>query len=367
VWWKSVAVAPSRPQRVYVTGYQVAGVLADGGQSPPTTHLQISDDSGTSWRESPLTGVSFGAMPLIYVLGVDPGNPDIVLASSSLANAPGDRLYRSTDGGTSWTDVLDTSSPIIDLSIETTGTVLVATLGTGTAGAGPFQSTDHGASFSPMIGAPQLACTSPARRRCAVGCGAGGEPDSAVATTGTAPAGPLFSFVELAGPLDCRAGTGEHDTAAACGPRCRRSCHHAPPPAASARRRRPPPPPKNPAALRTGTAPDAVGSIALLVRAVRPRPAPPQWRATLATSVSDDAPALRGCQLGLDAVAPARIAEDDAGPSCITAVGVRRSAVSIPAISADTEATGTRGGGGGPAEPTASATRRSARDRRRRR
>src|SRR5262249_18580945 len=124
VWWKSVAVAPSRPQRIYVTGYQVAGTLADGGQSPPTTHLQIRGDRGAHWREAPLTGVAFGAMPIVYVLGVDPSNPDIVLISSSLANAAGDRLYRSTDGGTSWTDVLDTSSPIVDLAVEASGGVV---------------------------------------------------------------------------------------------------------------------------------------------------------------------------------------------------------------------------------------------------
>jgi MYXO-CTERM domain-containing protein len=213
VWWKSVAAAPSRPQRVYVTGYQVAGALADGGQSPPTTHFEISDDSGAHWRESSLTGVAFGAMPLVYVLGVDPGNPDVVMMSSSLANGAGDRLYRSTDGGASWTDVLDTRSPIVDLAFETSGTVVVATLGASASGAGPFQSTDRGASFASLVGAPQLACVGQRGDGAVFGCGANWEPDfQAVARTrdGTRWS-KLFRFVELAGPLDCPAGTGEHD------------------------------------------------------------------------------------------------------------------------------------------------------------
>ncbi|HEY6175354.1 MAG TPA: hypothetical protein VIX73_12945, partial [Kofleriaceae bacterium] len=270
VWWKSVAAAPSRPQRVYITGYQVAGVMPDGGQSPPTTHLQISDDSGAHWHESALTGVAFGAMPLVYVLGVDPSNPDIVLLSSSLANAAGDRLYRSTDGGTSWSDVLDTSSPIVDLSIEATGTVLVATLGTSGAGNGPFQSTDRGASFAPMAGAPQLACIGQRSDGAVFGCGANWEPDfKAVArTTDGTSWSKLFRFVELAGPLDCPAGTGEHDTCGEMWPALQQqfattgptACGLDSPPADDA----PPLSKKSGGCCETGTAPGALGGFALL-------------------------------------------------------------------------------------------------------
>jgi len=209
VWWKSIAVAPTRAQRVYATGYQVAGTLPDGGQSPPTTHLVISDDTGAHWQESPLTGVQFGAMPLVFVLGVDPSNPEALLMSSSLANGPGDRLYRSIDGGLSWTDVLATSSPIVDLAIERSGSVVVATLN-----AQSFVSTDRGAAFSPMTGAPQLACIGQRGDGALFACGANWEPDfMAVAkSTDGASWAKQFRFVELAGPVDCPAGTAERDT-----------------------------------------------------------------------------------------------------------------------------------------------------------
>jgi hypothetical protein len=211
VWWKSIAVAPSRSERVYATGYQVAGMLPDGGQSPPTTHLEVSDDTGAHWAQAALTGLSFGAMPLVYVLGVDPANPDVVMLSSSLANGPGDRLYRTTDGGASWTDVLDTPSPIVDLAFEPGGTVTVATLA-----AAAFRSTDRGASFAPLVGAPQLSCIGRRGDGAVFGCGANWAPDEKALARSTDGAtwSKAFRFVEIAGPLDCPAGTGEHDTCA---------------------------------------------------------------------------------------------------------------------------------------------------------
>lgn len=215
IWWKSVAVAPSRPQRIYATGYQVAGTLPDGGRAQPTTHLRISDDSGAHWAESPLTGVAFGAMPLVYVLGVDPANPDALLMSSSLAAGAGDRLYRSTDGGLTFTEVLETASPIIDLAIEQTGNVVVATFAA-SASAVVFQSADRGASFAPMTSAPQLSCIGQRSDGAVFGCGANWEPDfKAVARAGDGASwNKVFRFVELAGPLDCPAGTGEHEMCA---------------------------------------------------------------------------------------------------------------------------------------------------------
>lgn len=212
IWWKSVAVAPSRAQRIYATGYQVAGSLASGGQRPPTAHLEVSDDTGARWQESPLTGVAFGAVPEVLVLGVDPDNPDIVLLSSVLASAPGDRLYRSIDGGRTWTDILDTTSPIVDLAALPSGDVLVATLG-----AGAFRSTDHGASFQPLIGSPQLGCIGQRGDGAVFGCGASWEPDfAAVARSQDGITWrKVFRFAELAGPLACPAGTAQHDACAA--------------------------------------------------------------------------------------------------------------------------------------------------------
>jgi photosystem II stability/assembly factor-like uncharacterized protein len=213
IWWRSLLVAPGRAARVYVTGYEVAGTAPDGGTRPPATHVRITDDLGARWTESPLAGVMFAPVPLVLVVGVDRDNPDIVLLRSAGANPPqGDRLYRSTDGGVTWAEVLATAAPIADVAMTRAGGVLVAT-----TGGGAFRSSDHGATFGELAGAPQLGCIGEAADGTLYGCGANWEPDfKAVARSSDGAAwSKVFRFVELAGPLDCPAGTAEHDVCGA--------------------------------------------------------------------------------------------------------------------------------------------------------
>jgi hypothetical protein len=212
IWWKSVLVAPTRATRIYATGYQVAGMADDGGQMPPTAHFLISDDGGDAWTPSPLAGVRYGPTPIVLVVGVDRTNPDIVIMISTSGNRPeGDLLYRSTDGGVTWAEVLASPEPILDVTLTDAGGVLVATLGGAT-----FQSTDHGASFAAMADTPQLACIGQRPDGSLYGCATNWEPDfKAVAQSADGTRwDKVFRFVDLAGPLDCPAGTAEHD---ACG------------------------------------------------------------------------------------------------------------------------------------------------------
>jgi hypothetical protein len=211
IWGKSVAVAPSDPNRVYITGYQVAGTAADGGQMQPTAHFLRSTDDGAHWTESALAGVQVNATPTTIVAAVDPQHPEIVYMISLLANPPdGDRLYRSTDGGTTFTEVLSTTDPIRGVVVRDAQTVLVATQMSGS-----FRSTDGGVTFQPMTGAPQLACLGQAPDGTLVGCGANWDPDyMAVARSsdGGASWQKMWRFVELHGAVSCPAGTPERDT-----------------------------------------------------------------------------------------------------------------------------------------------------------
>jgi hypothetical protein len=219
IWWKSVKVARSNPSRVYIGGYQVAGTLPDGGQMPPTAHFFRSDDDGAHWTESALTGVAFGGLPLVLVAAVDRHNADLVFMTSVGANAAvnGDMLYLSTDGGTTWTEVLTASGTIADVVLVDPRTVYVTTWlqsGVDMIGGPAYVSSDGGQTFTPLGGAPQLACLGMRDDGTLVGCGANWDPDfKAVATSSDGQTWQkVWRFVELAGPLACPDGTAEHDT-----------------------------------------------------------------------------------------------------------------------------------------------------------
>jgi len=211
IWWKSVKVAPSNPATVYITGYQVAGT--------PTAYLYRTTNGGMQWTPSPLASVQYASTPVLRVKAVDPTNPDIVFMASEGANPPtGDRLYRSADGGVTWTEVLATTSSIHDVVIRDAQNVLVATQvkgATSIMGGPTFSSTDAGASFAPLAGAPQLACLAQRADGTLFGCGANWDPDfKAVAKSadGGASWEKVWRFVEIAGAVQCGAGTVQHDT-----------------------------------------------------------------------------------------------------------------------------------------------------------
>jgi len=211
IWWKSIKVARSSPQRVYATGYQVA----------PTARafLERTDTTGASWTEKPLPSTfQYGSTPLVFVSAVDPTNPDHLYLTSLEANPPrGDRLYRSTDGGDSFTEVLATTDPIRDVVFRTNGTVLAATIASGTfesrpGGEGPFAKLGETRPNSPDLAPPQLGCLAQRANGELVGCGANWQPDYMAVGRTNNPLSwqKLFRFVELAGPLSCAAGTPTH-------------------------------------------------------------------------------------------------------------------------------------------------------------
>ena len=211
IWWKSIRVAPTDPQKIYVTGYQVAGTMPDGGQMSPTAHLVRSTDGGVSWREAPLGGVSFGQQAVSYVMAVSPTEPDTIIYVSEYANPPmGDRIYRSTDGGQTLVEVLATTTRVRDVVFLDALTVVVAM--------GPADSAiskNAGQSFEPLgtwvdpqNNAPQLACLGK-RGGELFGCGANWTPDfKALAKSGDgAHWNKVTRFVEIAGPIECPDGT----------------------------------------------------------------------------------------------------------------------------------------------------------------
>jgi uncharacterized protein (TIGR03382 family) len=212
IWWKSVKVAPSNPAVVYISGYQVAGT--------PTAYIYRTSNTGMQWTPSPLADVQFAATPVLRIKAVDPTNPDLVYMVSEGANPPsGDRMYRSSDGGATWTEVLVTTSTIHDVVIRDAQNIIVATqikASSSIMGGPAYQSQNGGTSFSPIPDAPQLACVAKRADDGALfGCGANWDPDfKAVARSvdGGATWDKVWRFVEIAGAVQCDGGTIQRDT-----------------------------------------------------------------------------------------------------------------------------------------------------------
>lgn len=208
IFWKSIKVAPTNAARVYASGYEL---------TPPTAHVRFSKDGGRTWTASELRDVQFGITPISLVGAVDPTDPDVVYLISQGAAQSGDKLYRSSDGGSRWTEVLSSTGPISGVVIADAQTVYATTLmqsGTTFVGGPLYRSKAAGTQFEPMSGAPGLACLGIAPGGDLIGCAANWEPDfAAVMRSSDAAASftKVWRFVELADPLPCPAGTAEED------------------------------------------------------------------------------------------------------------------------------------------------------------
>lgn len=212
IWWKSVKVAPTNPLRVYVTGYQIAGT--------PTAYFYRSENAGGAWTPSPLANIQYAqSTPVVLVKAVDPANPDILYMTSVGANPPsGDRVYRSTDAGETWTEVLATTASVHDIVIVDAQKVVVVTqiiTPQAVMGGPSYESTNGGTTFTETTGMPQLACLVKKPDGTLLGCGANWQPDyKAVARSsdGGATWEKVWRFVEIAGAVKCDPGTVQHDT-----------------------------------------------------------------------------------------------------------------------------------------------------------
>lgn len=203
--FKSVKVAPSDPLRVYVTGFQVSG-----DTTPPSAHLFRSDDGGASWTEQAITNLVLGSSPVIMLGAIDAANADILYLRSVGANPPsGDRLYRSADGGGAFTEVLSIMDPISDVVVRDAHTVIVAS-----QNAGGFQSIDGGATFTSLPGSPRLACLAQRGDGALFGCAANYDPDhmALAMSTDAVRWTPALRFEYISGPLSCAPGTVQYGT-----------------------------------------------------------------------------------------------------------------------------------------------------------
>ena len=155
----AIAVAPSNHDIIYVG----TGEAAPRGDITYGDGVYKSTDGGKTWSHSGLTDSR-----QIGAVIIDPNNPDIVLVAA-LGHAFGPNtergVFRTTDGGKSWTKVLykDENTGAIDVSFDPhNARVVYAALwqarrqpwnfSSGGPGSGLYRSTDGGVSWKPLTG-----------------------------------------------------------------------------------------------------------------------------------------------------------------------------------------------------------------------
>ncbi|MBI2565910.1 MAG: hypothetical protein HYV63_02605 [Candidatus Schekmanbacteria bacterium] len=162
-----------RLEATATTAFQYVNRLAQSPNDPSTLYaatragLQRSTDRGVSWTnalENPSARVAGPASAardaaaatsagLLEVIVHPTRSPDLVLATSG--SFVSDGVYRSTDGGESWTRVLDSTSAgvavgrtVLAYAPSVPDTIYAAVADTDGAAAGLFRSTDAGASWT---------------------------------------------------------------------------------------------------------------------------------------------------------------------------------------------------------------------------
>jgi hypothetical protein len=153
VWWSSMEIAPSNPQVIYLTGY----TFPTTGTRTDTMYKSVN--GGTSWTPIATTAFTTTNTSQIFV-SVSPDDPNFVLATvldpkAGLSNA----IWRSTTGGASWTMVDEFDDYVDGVVIRKYGGVAAqastkAQVVLGTRTSGMWVSNDGGQTFTELTKPP---------------------------------------------------------------------------------------------------------------------------------------------------------------------------------------------------------------------
>ncbi|HVK73234.1 MAG TPA: hypothetical protein VM734_07920 [Kofleriaceae bacterium] len=215
-WWNSIEVAPSDPDRIYLTGFRF------NGQDPRSRILIRSTDGGQSWEELPTTAFVGTNNSDLMIAAIHPTDPDTVFVRMTLTGTTlQEKIYRTTTGGAAlpagptWTEVLQAGDYLAQVAIRDNGDVYVPSMMLQKL----HKSVDGGATFAEVPGVTyQSACVAERREDDRLFLCAnnqiGSEPLTYLASSTTGAAGSWTSrlrFVDVVGPLRCAAGTIQHD------------------------------------------------------------------------------------------------------------------------------------------------------------
>lgn len=213
-WWSSLLTAPSDATRMYLSGYRLVS-----GQ--PRTFLMFkSTDAGASFTAINSSDITASSNSSILIVGISPTNPDVVFAKVTLANGTtnGESLYRSTDGGTSWTKLLD-KPDMLSFLARSDGTCILAAQTLGAWVSSDCDDPTKTPTWTALSNPPHINCLdeSPSGEvwACTQNFGSPGLPADGygiMKTTDLTTWTGVLKFQDIAAPVDCPAGTPQHDS-----------------------------------------------------------------------------------------------------------------------------------------------------------
>lgn len=150
-WWQSLEVAPSDPQRLYLTGFRFVTV-PDAGTTKELL-LFTSANGGTTWTPIALTGIQTMKNSTLEIAGIHPTEPLHVFVRVVLEdNAIADGIYESTNAGGAWTKILSKPSSIA-FAVRRNGDLVAGTKMNGT-----FKRANGSTTWTELTGAPHPNC-----------------------------------------------------------------------------------------------------------------------------------------------------------------------------------------------------------------
>jgi hypothetical protein len=153
-WWQSLKIAPSDAQRIYLTGYRFAQSPIPDAGTVKQFLLFTSTTGGASWTPMAMDTITADQNSAIEIAGISKTDPLTVYARVTLQNGVvGDALYRSINGGTTWTKILEKGDALAAFVVRANGDIVA-----GTPTLGAQVSHDKGATWVPLANPPHLNC-----------------------------------------------------------------------------------------------------------------------------------------------------------------------------------------------------------------
>ncbi len=208
-WWQSIEVAPTNAQVVYLSGYR----LQAGAEK---VHLLFkSTDGGASFQPLPVD--DFEVMPnsTLEIAGISKNDPDLVFVRVTLSdNTTSDALYRSDDGGQTFTKILEEAGSIA-FTTRKNGQIVA---GTQALGAFVANEADASPTFTPLDGPPHINCLAENAAgevwACTQNYGSQAVPSDEfgiMKSTDLATWTGVLKYQEIQLPTACPSGTTQHD------------------------------------------------------------------------------------------------------------------------------------------------------------